>query len=58
MLVGSNGNTSTVRVAAVDMDYMDVFTDNNSIFVNTTMLYNYTTAIAGTLDLLKVVAIQ
>lgn len=58
LLVGSNGNASTVRVAATDMDYMDIFTDDNSAHLNTSVLYNYQTAIAGTLDLLKVVSIQ
>lgn len=57
LLVGSDGNTSTVRVAATDMDYMDIF-DDNSFHLNPSMLYNYQTAIAGILDLLKVVTIQ
>ena len=58
LMANTNGNTSTVRISATNMDYMDVFADNNSIVVNTDMLLNYQTSIAGTLDLLKVVSIQ
>jgi hypothetical protein len=58
LLGNTNGNTATVRIAATNMDYMDIFTDDNSAKLNQNMLYNYASEIAGDLDLLTIVNIQ